>query len=173
MLYRYEVMKSLSKLQKALLILGGILVATSLLMSFQNTPISTPPPDIIWNEFSIAPHPEIDITEIHVDSIVLVSKLEPQARLTISKNGNFGTTPEDIVKALCRNDHCTYAAYEDEIIEGAIARFQSHSDLQLVLIRSQKQQVWMEYKGPTAAFASFEQLISELHRQAELNNHVI
>ena len=173
LIYRYDVMKSLSKLQKAFLILGGALVAASLLISPQNTPISILTPDIVCNQFSIAPHPNIDVTEIHPDSIVFVSNLEPQARLTISKNGNFGKTPEDIVKSLCRNDHCTYTAYEDQKIDCAIARFQSDSDLQLILIRSQKQQVWMEYKGSAAAFAAFEQLISELHRQAELNNHII
>ncbi|MDA0237646.1 MAG: hypothetical protein O3B03_03935 [Proteobacteria bacterium] len=142
-------------------------------MSSQNTLVSIFTRNIIWNQFSIAPHPNIDVKEIHPDSIVFVSNLEPQARLTISKNGNFSKTPEDIVKLLCQNDPCTFTAYEDQTISGAIARFQSDSDLQLVLIRSQEQHVWMEYNGPAAAFASFEQLIRELNQQAKLINRII
>ena len=89
------------------------------------------------------------------------------------------TKPKDSSQSVTLKDN--EAAFLDKLIanewvtseDGAIARFQSDDDLQLVLIRSQKEQVWMEYKGPTDAFASFESLISELHQQIESNNQVI
>mgnify|MGYP000244480088 CR=1 FL=1 len=128
---------------------------------------------VFWVHFPLCPRPDIQVAGVHTASVVFVSNIEPQARLTVAKNGNFKKTPKDIVTSLCRNDRCTYVAYSNPEIDGAIARFPSDDDLQLVLIRSQKEQVWMEYKGPTAAFGFFESLISELHQQIESNNQVI
>ena len=173
LLYRIELMKSLGKVKKAFLLLGVALVTAAFLIPSKETPISTLVPNIIWGQFSISARPDIEVGGVHPDSIVFVSNIDPQARLTVAKNGNFNKTPKDIVTSLCRNDRCTYVEYSNPAIDGAIARFQSDDDLQLVLIRSQKEQVWMEYKGPTDAFASFESLISELHQQIESNNQVI
>ncbi|MDC1311650.1 hypothetical protein N8Z26_04270 [Burkholderiales bacterium] len=166
-------MKSLGKTKKVFLTLGAALVAAAFLVPNKEAPISILTPDIQWGQFSISPRTNIEVTRVHPDSIVFVSNAEPQARLTISKNGNFSNTPKNIVKSLCRNDRCTYVAYNNPDLDGAIARFQSDNDLQLVLIRSQKEHVWMEYKGPTAAFIFFEPLISEFNQQIELNNQVI
>ena len=173
LLYRIELMRSLGKVKKAFLLLGVALVTAAFLIPTKETPISVLVPNIVWGQFSISARPDIEVGWVHPDSIVFVSNIDPQARLTVAKNGNFNKTPKDIVTSLCRNDRCTYVAYSNPAIDGAIARFQSDDDLQLVLIRSQKEQVWMEYKGPTDAFASFESLISELHQQIESNNQVI
>ena len=173
LLYGIDLMKSLGKTKTAFLLLGAALVTAAFLVPTKETPTSILTPDIIWGQLSISPRPDINVTGVHPNSIVFVSNIEPQARLTIAKNGNFSKTPKDIVTSLCRNDRCTYVAYNNPDVDGAIARFQSDDDLQLVLIRSQKKQVWMEYKGPTAAFVFFEPLISEVHQQIESKNQVI
>jgi len=172
LIYRFGPMRSLSRLQKTFLLVGAALIATALLIPNNKTSIPIIVPDILWDRFSFSPRPEIEVIENNPSSIVFASSIHPQARLTVAKNGDFRNAPKDIVTALCRNEMCTYKAYENRKMDGAVARFQSGEDLQLVLIRSKQKQVWMEYKGPSSTFKLFEPLITELHQQTEPSNQV-
>ena len=106
-------MRSLSRLQKTFLLVGAALIATALLIPNSKTSIPIIVPDILWDRFSFSPRPEIEVIENNPSSIVFASSIHPQARLTVAKNGNFRNAPKDIVTALCRNEMCTYKAYEN------------------------------------------------------------
>ena len=170
-------MKKLGATQKTLLVFGLSLVTISFLLPTPKQSeevVDLTPKSIVWNQISITPNPNLKIDEIRKDSIVLVSTKARNARLTITTSTNFGTTPDAIVKSFCRSDKCTYSKYTGTRADGAIAKFNvDHEDLQLVLIQSNTNRLWMEYKGPAYAFSEFEDLITTLQEQPDNNRQAI
>ena len=169
-------MLRISNLQRAVIGLGVASILVAFLLPKIRT-LEVKPPiknnEFVWKQFIIDAEATIAVDGVTESAIVFVSNNHPRARLTITTDGNFNKKPLEIVKSLCRTDRCSYSNYRHKKVDGAIARFKSLEDLQLVLVRSRGEDVWMEYKGPASLFRSFEHIISQVNRQTTLKSTVI
>lgn len=159
-----------SPLQLLLLTFGASLIFLSLILN-HITWLWQRVPDvqaIEWKHLSLIPQPDQQIDALDAETLVVRSSRYPSARLTLFTRPDDGVTPQQMVKSLCRRDSCTYTVLNaDEDNPGAAANYRQGEPLRIVLMQPGGKQVWLEFKGPPAAFDSFANLIHSVSLQMQ------
>lgn len=157
-----------SPLQLLLLTFGASLIFLSLILNhvswmWQRTPDVKV---IQWKHLRLVPQQDQQIDALDAETLVVRSSRYPSARLTLFTRPDDGVTPRQMVRNLCRSDGCTYTTFAADGGDlGAAANYRKGEALRIVLIQPGGRQVWLEFKGPPAAFDTFSNLIDSASQQ--------
>ena len=153
--------------QRALLFLGLALIALSLSLHHLTASWDATFNDttIYWNNIAVSPDKNDRVSRLDEATLVIRSANPSHARLTLFTRNVDGTHPESLVKDLCGRDSCVYFPLEDPRLNGAVADYRSGTPSRIVLMHPSEQGIWLEYKGPPAAYEAFGKLIDEIVTQ--------
>ncbi|MGH8679123.1 MAG: hypothetical protein ACREUQ_12320 [Burkholderiales bacterium] len=119
-----------------------------------------------WHHLRLVPQEDQQLNALDPRTLVVRSSQFPDARLTLFTRADDGSTPSDLVRDLCRRDHCTYSTLNQAgDSESAVATYPSAARLRIVLIRPGGKDVWIEFKGPPDAYRAFTELIDSVSAQ--------
>lgn len=157
-----------SPLQLLLLSFGASLIFLSLILNHITWLWERAPAVKVmqWKHLSLVPQQDQQIDALDSETLVVRSNRYPLARLTLFMRPDDGVTPRQMVRSLCRRDSCTYTnvdASNEEL--SAAANYHQSEPLRIVLMQPGGRRVWMEFKGPPAAFDSFADLIDSVSVQ--------
>lgn len=127
------------------------------------------PGAVHWQGMRIVPSETQSIALPAEDVVVVKSTGASSARLTLFLRADDGSTPRSIIQDLCRRDACTRSGAFPESGEGASATYRIGGEsMQIMLMRVDGSNVWIEYKGPPEELADFNRLIYSVTTQLEL-----
>ncbi len=161
-------MSRLSPIQLLLLTFGLSLIFLSLVLNqaIELWEVSTEANAIHWNQLRLIPREDQQLNALDSGTLVVRSSHFPDARLTLFRRAEDGSTPRDLVSELCRRDSCTYSSFDQpDNAEGAVANYAGAVPLRIVLMRPSGKDVWIEFKGPPDAYRAFAELIDSISAQ--------
>ncbi|HZP92876.1 MAG TPA: hypothetical protein VFB20_08350 [Burkholderiales bacterium] len=164
-------MRRFSAFQLALLCLGASLMVSAVFLDrLVGLWHSVTEPDAVqWNGLRVVPRKHQQIRAPEASMLIVHSDRFPKARLALFTRPEDGTTPRELVKALCRQDDCEVLPRggdgSDPDPHRATAIYDTQEPLQIVVLRPADKHIWIEFSGPPAAYADFEPLIDSLVRQ--------
>jgi hypothetical protein len=127
------------------------------------------PNAVQWQGMRIVPSETQSITLPAEDVLVVKIAGDASARLTLFLRAEDGSTPRSIIQDLCRRDACTRNATSPKDGDGASATYRIGGEqMQIVLMRLDGSNIWVEYKGPPEALSDFNGLISSVTTQLAL-----
>ena len=122
---------------------------------------------VIWNQLTIDTGRRARISSLDESNLVVRSRSNTEARMTLFIRENRASGPGDLVKDLCGRDSCVYRPLNDERLDGAIADYASGTPFRIILMHVYDSQVWLEYKGPEDEFSTFDTLIDAIVTQTQ------
>lgn len=157
-----------SPLQLLLLTFGATLIFLSLILNHISWLWERAPTVKVmqWKHLSLTPQQDQKIDALDSETLVVRSSRYPSARLTLFTRPDDGVTPRQMVRNLCRRDSCTYTKLDASGGDlSAAANYRQGEPLRIVLMQPGGKQVWIEFKGPPAAFDTFANLIDSVSVQ--------
>lgn len=126
------------------------------------------PNAVQWQGMRIVPTPDQAITVPAEDVLVVKGNGQSAARLTLFLRIDDGSTPRSIIQDLCRRDGCTRGADSPQDDAQASATYRIGGErMQIMLMRVDGSNVWIEYKGPPEELEEFTGVIYSVTTQLE------
>lgn len=126
------------------------------------------PNAVQWQGMRIVPTPTQLISAPAEDVLVVKGTGGSTARLTLFLRADDGSTPRSIIQDLCRRDACTRGAESPRDDAQASATYRIGGErMQIMLMRVDGSNVWIEYKGPPEELDGFNGVIYSVTTQLE------
>lgn len=126
------------------------------------------PNAVQWQGMRIVPTPTQLISAPAEDVLVVRENGGSTARLTLFLRADDGATPRTIIQDLCRRDACTRNADPSGNDARASATYRIGGErMQIMLMRVDGSNVWIEYKGPPEELEGFNGVIYSVTTQLE------
>lgn len=126
------------------------------------------PNAVQWQGMRIVPTPAQEITVPAEDVLVVKGNGQSTARLTLFLRADDGSTPRSIIQDLCRRDACTRGADSPKDDAQASATYRIGGErMQIMLMRVDGSNVWIEFKGPPEELELFNGVIYSVTTQLE------